>query len=278
VDITRKRSTVPKLRGLPASRRGALVLALACAVAAAIILVVAIGNYRKNLVTSNKQDTVLVATAAIQKGTPATVIVDRTLFRPTPVLQHHVSAGAITDAAALQGKYALRDILPGQQLTLADFASTGGVLAQLTPNQRAISISLDASHGITDVLQAGDRVDVYGGYSVQLKGDSQTHPIVRLLVSAALVLKGPGTGAGGGLSGSGGSGTANVVLAIDSQQVGTLAFTSDNGKVWLALRPANATAPAPDVTTINTILTGTRATASGDPRSPKLVFEGTVHP
>ena len=71
---------------------------------------------------------VLVATAAIQKGTPATVIVGRALFRPTPVLERHVSAGAITDTAALEGKYALRDILPGQQLTLADFASTGGVV------------------------------------------------------------------------------------------------------------------------------------------------------
>jgi Flp pilus assembly protein CpaB len=253
---------VPKLRGLPATRTGAVALALACVAAAAIILMVALGNYRKSLNTANQQDTVLVATALIQKGTRSSEIIAQRLFRPTPILARNLTPGALTDAAALEGKYAMQNILPGQQLTGADFASSGGGLAaQLTPSQRAVSVSVDTSHGLTDVLQSGDHVDVYGSYTVTIKGDSQPHQIVKLLTRDALVLKAPGNSAAGG-GGNSGSGSTDAILAVNSDDTGNLAYTADNGKVWLVLVPANASQAKDYLTTIDTILLDTHAIAS----------------
>lgn len=271
--LKRKRIAPPSLSGVLATRRGALTLALLCAIAATGVLIFAIGKYRHAVSTGAKQDTVLVATSEIQKGTPASQIAAAHEYKVTPVLARQVSPGAIVNAAVLNGQVAASNILPGQQLTEADFtisSAGGGVPAELTPTERAISVSLDSAHGLTGVLQSGDQVDIYGDFDVVLNGpSSEAHQVVRLLIPDARVLKAPGP-SGGGSSG------ANVVLAVQSDQIATLAYAADQGKVWLVLRPANASTPNEDLTTIDTILLGIRATAGGTLNSPKVIFKGTV--
>ena len=52
-------------------------------------------------------------------------------------------------------------------------------------------------------------------------------------------------------------GSTNVSLAVDDVKAAQLAFASDNGKVWLALRPsAGAKAAKPGIVTIETMLLG----------------------
>jgi Flp pilus assembly protein CpaB len=54
-----------------------------------------------------------------------------------------------------------------------------------------------------------------------------------------------------------GTGTTNVSLAVDDVKAAKLAFASDNGKVWLALRPsAGAKSAKPGIVTIETMLLG----------------------
>jgi Flp pilus assembly protein CpaB len=54
-----------------------------------------------------------------------------------------------------------------------------------------------------------------------------------------------------------GSGATNVSLAVDDVKAAKLAFASDNGKVWLALRPsAGARSVKPGIVTIETMLLG----------------------
>ena len=54
-----------------------------------------------------------------------------------------------------------------------------------------------------------------------------------------------------------GSGTTNVSLAVDDVKAAKLAFASDNGKLWLALRPsAGAKASRPGIVTVETMLLG----------------------
>jgi Flp pilus assembly protein CpaB len=110
-------------------------------------------------------------------------------------------------------------------------------------------------------LQTGDRVDVYGGFSSS--GTGSASPVLRLLVPGALVLKAPAAAGGGGLAG-GGSSVSNVVLEIDQSLAPALAFAADNGKVWLVLRPANATNPTQTLTNLTSIL-GTSSTLSLHP-------------
>ena len=110
------------------------------------------------------------------------------------------------------------------------------------------------------VLGAGDRVDVYGGFQVQSPSGTSV-PVMRLLIPNALVLR-AGAGQGASLGSSGGQG-ANVLLAVDDAQAGTLAFASDNGKVWLVLRPTNAANATRDITSIGSVLFNTKSSLSG---------------
>jgi pilus assembly protein CpaB len=250
VPMTRKRIAGSGFRGLLSTRQGALALAMLCALAATVILVFALGSYRKSVNTTVKQDTVLVATSLIQKGASGDVIAAQQQFKATPVLAGQVSVGALSDSTALRGRVAAADILPGQQLTAADFTTAGvsGFAAKLAPGQRAVSVSLDASHGLGGVVQAGDHVDVYGNYP--LKG-------VGLAVADALVLAAPGSAAS--------TTSGNTVLAVSIDQAPRLAYTSDNAKIWLVLRPGNATRPDLNLTDLESILAGRNHNLSAVP-------------
>jgi Flp pilus assembly protein CpaB len=292
--MKRKRSTVPKLGSLPATRHGAVVLALACAVAAAGIIIVALGQYRKGVTNSNKQVTVLVAQGLIERGTSADVIAAQGLVKPTPFIASKVSPGAITDAKVIRGEVTAQSILPGQQLTATDFTTAGGVATELAPNERAVDVAFDGPRGLTDVLQPGDHVDVYASLDVNFQAGVQYSPtqgvapvsapgqtsatpqaqeihLSRLLIPDARVLKvvsGSGGGLSGGSSGAGGS----VMLAISSDDVAQAALVNDNGKLWLALRSANATSPSPIIAMGTTVLTGFHFTLLTTVQANRLIF------
>lgn len=252
MELTGKKFKVPRVKGLPASRRGAVALAVACALAAAVILLVALSQYKQSVSLANREDSVLVATGTIQKGTSADVIAQEQLYRPEPIVAKNLASGAIVNAAALRGEVAVQDILPGQQLAAADFVpAASGVVGQLTPGQRAVSLALDQEHGLVGELEPGDHVDVYGDFGGQGTGSSSA-TLVKLLIPNALVLKVPAQS--GGLGGGGTTGT--VVVAVNDNQVGTLAYTAENGKVWLALRPGDATGNGQGLTTYNSVVFG----------------------
>ena len=108
MEHTRKQPKVPRLRGLPTSRTGAVLLAVACAIAATIVIVVAISNYRKSVDATVREQTVLVSTAAIAKGTSADAAAAEQLFKPTVVMSKNMAAGAVTNSTLLRGRVATR--------------------------------------------------------------------------------------------------------------------------------------------------------------------------
>jgi pilus assembly protein CpaB len=246
VKLTRQRRLdSPSLGGLLATRQGAITLALLCALGATAILIFAIGKYRHSVSGATKQATVLVATSAIPKGMSADQMASQRMYKVTPVLASQVSAGAVVNAASLAGKVTAGDILPGQQLTAADFA-TGpvGVSGGLTSTERAVSVTVDSAHGAAGVLQAGDHVDVYASLAAPA-------PVVSLLVANAVVLKVP-------VGSSGGSGNT-MLLGVSMQVSPRVMWVMDNGKVWLELRGLSATNPSPTATVLRDVLLGGQA-------------------
>jgi Flp pilus assembly protein CpaB len=246
--------TAPRrsIKSVLATPLGTLAVALATAAIAAALIIVAINHYRNSVRAANTPTTVLVANHLIEKGTSGVELATAGLYSPIKVTQKHLATGAIANAAALAGKVAVTNILPGQQLTLADFAPASGLATQLAADQRAISVALDPSHGLGGILTAGDHVDVYADFT------GPGGPQLRLLVSDVLVL---GTTAPGG--GIASSGTGNVVLAINDNQAAEVAFAADNGKIWLLLRPGNAQDATRTVATLQSILAGRPASGSG---------------
>jgi Flp pilus assembly protein CpaB len=247
VKMTQRRMARPSFGGLLATRKGALTLALVCAVAAAGILVFALGRYRSNLQVVTKQATVLVATGNIPKGTAGDAIAARGLYKSMPIVASQLAAGAVSDASVLTGKVVATNVLPGQQLTLSDFTSVSGVPGLLTPDQRAVSVTIDEAHGNTDVLQPGDGVDVY----TTLSGANKVGSAVYLLVPNAQVIKVAGAPTVvGGQTVAGGS----LVLAVSSHQAPEVALASSQGSLYLALRPANGTKSSVTPTTVDSVI------------------------
>jgi Flp pilus assembly protein CpaB len=239
-----------------ATRRGAFALALVCGLAATGVLVFALGKYQHSVTQTAKQDTVLVSTAAIPKGTSADAIASQRLYKVVPVLASNVSPGAIGDAGTLSGQIAASNILPGQQLTSADFtAAVGGVTGELTPDERAIAVTLDPTHGLASVLKAGDHVDVYGSFASSPGGKAAPVPIITLLVPNATILQGPGGSASAAAAAAGSAG-GTLLLGISVQLSPRVMWAFDNGKVWVELRGVNSSDPAPTITGLPQVLLG----------------------
>jgi Flp pilus assembly protein CpaB len=242
---------------LISTRRGSLYLALIVAAVAGASILVYLNQYRSNLESGGTPVTVLVARTAIPKGTPGTVIASRHLFTASTIRESQLRDGAMSDTAGLRGMVATADIYEGAQLTAADFATQAKSGAtSLSGVERAIAIPLDAAHGLIGEVKEGDHVDVYAGFNViPLTADGrpasggQARPVLRLIMADVPVLTvGKATGT---------SSTTNVSLRVNDRQAAELAFASDNGKVWLSLRPAvGAEGSRPAVVTAETLLLG----------------------
>jgi Flp pilus assembly protein CpaB len=262
MELTGKNYTRNDWRKLLATRRGTVLVAAACALIAGAILVVAMNRYRSNVDTSGNQQTVLVASGLIQKGTSGNAIAAEKLFKPTSIAAKQVTAGAIADTAQLQGRVAAADINPGQQLTASDFTANGGLLSQLAPGQRAITVTVDSARGMVGQVHEGDHVDVYADLEL---GNSRGGDFVRLLLPDTPVLKAPTGATGGGLGGGNPqSQQSNVTLKVAANQAGALAYAADNGKVWLVLRPANAGSTATPSVSAQSLLTSGSAATGGN--------------
>jgi Flp pilus assembly protein CpaB len=261
VEITGKRYVGRDWRKLLSTRRGTTIVAVACTLIAAAILVFALHRYRQSVNASGQPETVLVATQLIAKGTPGSLIAAGHLFNPTQIVAKQVSSGAIADASAITNKVTTVNIYPGQQLTAADFATSGDLATGLGRTQRAVSVPLAQGPGLIGQVQVGDHVDVYDSFLVT-NAQGRSVPFTSLLVADATVLK-AGSASGGGIGASSATQTSDVVLEVSQGDAAKLTFTAANGTLWLSLRSADSSPTPSQLITIDSILFGTKPIASG---------------
>jgi pilus assembly protein CpaB len=230
------------------TRGGTIGAGAFAAILALVILLLYLSHYRSSIRSTSAPVPVLVAKHLIPQGTAGDVLGTGGGFEATEVAKNTVKEGAITDPALLKGRVATADIYPGQQLTLADFTPTAAATlgSRLTGKQRAISIPIDGVHGMIGTVVPGDRVDVYANLS----------GVIKPILQNVYVLSESGSGSAGGLSGSTETASA-ITLRVSPATAGRLAFASDNGKVWVVLRPAtNGGAIGSKATTLQGLLTG----------------------
>jgi Flp pilus assembly protein CpaB len=235
-------------------------LAGAAALLAGILLFVFVDSRNSNSGSSGSQR-VLVAKSLIPKGSSGDVVAAQQLAIPTTFKGDQVKSGAIADPKTLQGDVATADIYPGQQITAGDFTSSDeGVTAKIAGAQRAISVPVDSAHGLIGDVKTGDHVDVLAGFTTQ--GNQGTNrPLVRTLLQNVLVLSAPKTSGSGAVSGD----SSNITLRVSDRDAANLAFTADNGKVWIVLRPpAGARQGRPATVSLQTLLSGTRPITGGN--------------
>jgi Flp pilus assembly protein CpaB len=242
---------------LISTRWGTLIAAAGAALAAGIILLVYLNHYRQEVKAQGTPVTVLVARESIPKGTSGTVIASKGLYTATTIREGQLKEGAISDPATLKGRVAAQEIYEGAQLTLSALSAGSDSLAgTLTERERIVTVPLDSAHGLVNELESGNRVDVYAGFNVvplarngtPIAG-GQARPMLRLIVPNVPVVR-----IGAKKSGSGAS---DVSLRVDDVKAAQIAFASDNGKLWLALRPsAGAKSAKPGIVTVETLLLG----------------------
>jgi len=249
---------------LMSTRGGTIAVSGLAALLAAVILLSYLHRYRESVNTAAQPMTVLVAKDLIEKGTPGNVVGTQSLFQATTVPRDELKEGAIIDPANLRGRVALQDVYPGEQLTLADFSATpaDALAYEISAEQRAMTVPIDAAHGMVGDIHAGDHVDVFAGFNVkklQADGtpdpDAAERPVLKLIMQDISVLGAPPEPKAG--FGAGQNQTSNLTLRVSDEQAAQLAFASDNGKVWIVLRPRTGAEPTrPDLVTIETLLFG----------------------
>jgi Flp pilus assembly protein CpaB len=237
------------------TKAGTAAVAGGAALLAGIFILVYLNSYRHSIKAQGAPVTVLVAKQLIPKGTSGTAALKEGLFTRTTIRESQLRDGAFSDAASIRDRAASTDIYAGQQLTAVDFkASAASLATTLTGPQRVISVPLDTAHGLIGNVQTGDRVDVYGGFNVQVPGGGTGYAVDKLLaqnVPVAAVAE-----AAGGIGN--GSSNTNVSLRVNPKQAAEIAYATDNGKVWLFLRPpTGAKNVRPGLVNVGTILLGT---------------------
>jgi Flp pilus assembly protein CpaB len=244
---------------LIATRRGAVLLSALAALLAGILIVAYVHRYRSDANSEGAPVTVLIAKRTIAKGTTGALIASTSLYQATSIRQSQLLNGAFSDASNLRNRVATHDIYQGSQLTAADFApAAADVSASLTKFQRIITVPFDAVHGTLANLQAGDHVDIYAIFSlVTVNADGSpanggvSHTVLRRIMQNVDVYS---ISKGGDLN-----------FKVTDTQATQLAFASDNGKLWLALRPAaGAKTSPPSVVSVETLMLGVK---------PQLVFK-----
>jgi Flp pilus assembly protein CpaB len=239
---------------LISTRAGTMAVAGGAALLAGIFILVYLNRYRHSVKAQGAPVTVLVAKRLIPKGTTGVAAYAGGYFTRTTMRESQLRDGAFSDVASLRTLVATRDVLAGQQLTASDFTAGAKSLAStLAGTQRVIDVPLDAAHGLIGHVQIGDRVDVFVGLNVGLQG-GQGYPVIKLLAQGVPVVDVAEKRGGLGASGTG---VTNVSLRVNDQQAAALAWATDNGKVWLSLRPpTGARATPPGITNAATILLG----------------------
>ncbi len=240
MQTTLKPPKAPKAAGGPlSSKNGSIAAAAVAAAIAGLIIVFFLQQYRDSVNEDGVPTPALVAERLIEQGASGETVGAQGLFKATTVPRDQVKPGAVTDAAALRGKVAVADILPGQQLTATDFKPAGrGIVTKLAADERAITISLDSAHGLGGKIAAGDHVDVLSGFMLD-SSVARQRPVLRMLMQNLLVLDAPPAKAGGPTVGAGANATSVVTLRVAASAAAKLAFAADNGKLWLVLRPQN---------------------------------------
>jgi Flp pilus assembly protein CpaB len=213
---------------LTSSRGIGVALGIGAAVLAGILLLVYLQQYRSSVSGDNAPTSVIVAKALIPQGTSGTIIGTKALYQTTTLPKQEVKVGAVADPAFINGRVAVADILPGQQLTAADFteASTTSVNTKITGPQRGVSVPVDAIRMSTTQVFVGDKIDLY----VAVGGE------VKLFEPSVKVLAVPDQGAVGG----------SYILRVNTRVVPNLMVAADSGTLWAAIRPQAGAKPTAD--------------------------------
>ena len=194
------------------SRGWTLALGIAAAVLAAILLIAYLVQYRSSVKTRRPRPPCSSRRTSSRRARPARSSPRSSSSRPRRSPKNDLKVGAISDPAYLNGRVAVADIFPGQQITTADLTAglTDAIPTQLSGKQRAVAIPVAGARGLVGYVASGDRVDIY--YETGASGGT----VLGLLAPNVLVMRRRADG-------------SPAILRADAGLAQKLALASDSG-------------------------------------------------
>lgn len=202
---------------------------------------------------------VLVAARDLARGTRLNAS-DLTV---SAMVESTTPTDALRKGDDVEGRYLATSAPAGQPILGSYFPSreTGGISSAIPPGQRAVSLHVEEYAGVTDLVEAGDRVDVLVASNRRAPGSKKI--TVSTLVENVEVLD---TGRG---SQTAKAPAAVVTVLVDAREVEKLSLADQSGAIRLALRnPTDS-----DVEIVgerNPKKTAKRETASASPNPSAL--------
>lgn len=208
------------------------------------------------LLTSREQTTYVVKTTAsvpalssIQSGNLEAVPLPDNAIEPNTFTGTSGEAAIAAAVEYAQGKWLVWPMSVGQQLRTENFSSVGELGVPLSPDERLISVGAKAARSVAGAVRPGDRVDVYVSEATGLTGLLRANvEVVGVSITseqfdsaAQAQIADPNLSLSGVVPAEPIPGT--YVLRVSSQDVARFATADTAGRLFLALRGADAVEP-----------------------------------
>jgi len=210
-----------------------IALAIGLALAAMLLTLLYVVNYKRSVQNGQATAQVYVAAHDIPAGTAGSSLGGRGQLREIDVPKRTVVPGAISSPSQIANLVLTDPLYAGDQVTIHRFAAlrTEGIRGQLRGTERAIQVPGDPNQLLAGTLQAGDHVDVVAN----LHNDpSSQAPATEIVLRDVTVLQAPSssstdtTDPGSQLS---------AILEVSDTQVERLFYVLQNADWTLELRP-----------------------------------------
>jgi Flp pilus assembly protein CpaB len=207
-----------------------VVLAFLLAIGATAAVFLYVNGVKHNATTGGTTVQVVVSKQIIPAGTELDPLVSSGAFVPKAIPKEDLVSGAVTQITELQNKTTSQAILPGEQIPLARVNGTvaGGPLA-IPKGYQAETFQLSSQQGVSGHIFQSNHLAIYATFddpngaaiTVDLVPDVQVLDVIRATAKATT------------------SSQFLVTMALRPQDAQRLAYTLDQGRVWVALLPPN---------------------------------------
>jgi pilus assembly protein CpaB len=234
------------------SRILAILIAVVLALVATAALVVYVNGADRRAIADQDPVEVLVASGTIKAGTSGEDAETGKLIDKKTLPRSSTVRGAFRSVSQLEGKFAVVDIVAGEQLLPTRWVGANEVegrgLLPIPDDHQALSIGLDMTRQVAGFVTPGDNV----GMVLTLPTGNGTNTTkfllqnVRVLAVGATALTTRTAQGGGGRvnQGKGSQSLTAITLAIKKRYVENVVHAVEDGQIYLTLMPRNAE-PAP---------------------------------
>lgn len=230
-------------------------IAVGLAVAAALLTVFYVSNYKDSVRSEGETVTVVVASRDIKPGTLGSQVVSEKMLTTQDIPRKAIVNGTISRPEDVKNLIVTQPIYIGEQVTARRFGpvTEAGVRTQLKGTYRAMQFKGDPNQILAGVLRPGDHVDVVA--SIKWPNEQSSYHFAKVILRDVLVLRTSGAASESAAIVPGGEGNWVMLRVTDAQSQSMIHAYSHGDSWWLSLRPGlNDTNSPPSVDDATSIL------------------------